>query len=254
MDAIKVEPWDWLKDIKLYEVGGCVRDKLLGKESKDIDFVVIAPSFEKMREYLLANRFKIFVEKPEFVTIRASVPNDHPLKKRTKDADFVLARKDAPTGDGRRPDYVEPGTLHDDLARRDFTVNAMAMDPFTNEIIDPHGGQQDLAGRILRFVGRPKDRIREDGLRVLRGLRFIITKNLFAHDETWAEMISDEASHRLYCVSTERVREEVEKMMAHDTVRSINLLAKLPPAMQYAIFRQEGETTKPLRLSATMKV
>src|SRR4051812_1141546 len=100
--------------IKFYEVGGCVRDELLGIPSKDIDFVVIAPSFEAMRAHLLAEKFKIFVEKQEFVTIRASVPPGHPLRQRTRDADFVLARKDSPTSDGRRPDYVEPGTLEDD--------------------------------------------------------------------------------------------------------------------------------------------
>src|SRR5690606_30256826 len=112
--------------IQMFEVGGCVRDDLLGIPTKDVDFTVVAPSFDAMRDHLIREGFRIHVESPEFVAIRAGVPEGHPLRERTKDADFVLARKDAPTGDGRRPDFVEPGTLMDDLARRDFTVNAMA--------------------------------------------------------------------------------------------------------------------------------
>src|SRR5579871_4881116 len=215
-------------DIKLYEVGGCVRDSLLGKPSKDVDFVVVAPSYEAMKTHLVANGFRIYLEKPEFVTIRAGVPSSHPLRARTKDADFVLARKDSPTSDGRRPDYVEPGTLEDDLARRDFTVNALARDPVTNEIIDFHDGIDDLLNKRLKFVGKPMTRICEDGLRVLRGLRFSITKGFEFDYGTWEALTSLKAAEMLHCVSEERVREEIEKMMAFNTIESVNLIARLP--------------------------
>lgn len=136
-----------MSQVVLFEVGGCVRDDLLNIPTKDIDFVAIAPSFDALRQHVLDEGFKIFIERPEFGTIRVSVPKNHPLRKKVKDADFVLARKDGPSTDGRRPDFVEPGTLCEDLARRDFTVNAMARAVGSDIIIDPFNGQRDLGVR-----------------------------------------------------------------------------------------------------------
>lgn len=233
--------------MKLYEVGGAVRDALLGVETKDVDFVVIAESFAAMCAELTADGFGIYITNPEFVTARVSVPADHPLYARTKNADFVLARKDGPSSDGRHPDFVEPGTLLDDLARRDFTVNAMARDPLSGELIDPHHGEQDLGLRLLRFVGDPMQRIREDGLRVLRAFRFIITKGLHPCIETNKALRTPEAARMLQCVSIERVREELERMLRHDTRATLALLMDQPPLTLDAIFR-DG-----LRLGATLK-
>jgi tRNA nucleotidyltransferase/poly(A) polymerase len=233
--------------IKLFEVGGAVRDELMGLQSKDVDFAVEAPSFGAMKAHLLSEGFKIFVEKEEFVTIRAAVPQGHKLRERTRDADFVLCRKDGPTADGRRPEFVEAGTLADDLARRDFTMNAIARDPFTGAIIDPHGGVEDIKARTLRFVGDPMERIREDGLRVLRGLRFNITKRLRVDPTTLDALHSPEAADMLSCVSIERVREEIEKMFAFDTKQALILFSCLPTLTVEAIFRGG------LRLSATLK-
>lgn len=234
-------------DIKFYEVGGAVRDKLMGLVAKDIDFVAIAPSFAALEARLKADGFKIFLAKEEFATIRASIPTGHPLRARTKDADFVLSRKDGPSSDGRRPDYVEPGTLEDDLRRRDFTINAIAIDPLTDQVIDLFEGQEDIKSGTLRFVGDPMTRIREDGLRVLRGFRFMVTKGLQASDGTWAALISPEAAQMLACVSIERVREEIEKMALADTIGMLRVLRELPSYTLGAIFRSG------LRLTATLK-
>lgn len=233
--------------MEVFEVGGCVRDSLLGLPSKDIDFVCLAPSFDAMHQELIAQGFKIYIAKPEFVTIRAGVPKKHALASRTKDADFVLARKDGQSSDGRRPDSVEPGTLADDLARRDFTVNALARDPISGKIIDLHGGVADLEARRLRFVGDPMTRIREDGLRVLRGLRFMITKEFSPEINTWSALRSEEASKMLQCVSVERIGDELNKMLASDCIASLELLACLPRHTREAIFRGK------LRLQATLK-
>lgn len=223
--------------IEFYEVGGCIRDQLLGLESKDVDFVVVTPGgYETMKAHLSLEGFKIYLEKPEFVTIRASVPEGHPLRSRTKDADFVLARKDGPTKDGRRPEFVEPGTLLDDLARRDFTVNAMAKS-IDGTIIDPHGGREDLKMRVLRFVGDPMARIKEDGLRVMRAYRFSLTKQMRIASETIEALRSYEAGDMLKCVSVERISEELEKMFSANTRGTIQLLADLPYLHQEAIFR-----------------
>ena len=232
--------------VRFFEVGGCVRDDLLGIPSKDVDFVCEAPSFEAMEQHLREEGFKLYLITPEFVTIRCSVPKTHPLRERCKDADFVLARRDGPTADGRRPQFVEAGTLADDLARRDFTVNALARD-IDGKVIDLHGGVEDLENRLLRFVGDPMERIREDGLRVMRGWRFSITKGFKVESETLKALRSEEAARMLSCVSLERIREELEKMVAHDTLASIDLLHELSEQMRQAIFRD------PLRLSATLK-
>lgn len=232
--------------IQMFEVGGCVRDELMGINSKDVDFAVIAPSFDAMREHLIREGFTMHVEKPEFVTIRAGVPEGHPLRERTKDADFVLARKDGPTADGRRPEFVEPGTLADDLARRDFTVNAIARG-VDGGLIDPHGGVEDIEAGVLRFVGEPMDRIREDGLRVLRGFRFMVTKGLVPVVGTGLALGCPEAAGMLHKVSIERVRDEVDRMMAFDTMATLDVFAKLQRPTMQAIFR-DG-----LRLSATLK-
>lgn len=233
--------------MKMYEVGGAVRDHLMRIPTKDVDFAVEAPSFVAMEQELDRQKFKIFVCKPEFLTIRAKVPKSSPLRERTDVADFVLCRKDGPSEDGRRPDYVEPGTIYDDLARRDFTVNAIALDTETNEFIDPHGGMKDIEDGVLRFVGNPMDRILEDGLRIIRGYRFMVTKFLMAHKETWLALTSPKAYEMLAKVSIDRVREELNKMLEHETPAAIKLLGSLPNIAFPAIFR-DG-----LKLTASQK-
>lgn len=229
-------------------VGGCTRDWIIDPDCKphDIDYVVLAPSFEAMRESLLGQGFKIHVEHPEFLTIRAGVPKEHPLRDLTKDADFVMARSDSPTSDGRRPDYVEPGTLLADLSRRDFSMNAVAKNAITGEVFDPFNGREDIMDRSLVFVGDPMTRIKEDGLRVLRGFRFMITKGFAPKNGTWEAITSEKAAEVLLSVSVERTREELEKMFAFSTLDSLRLISKLPLWTQEAILRRE------LRLMPTM--
>jgi tRNA nucleotidyltransferase/poly(A) polymerase len=237
------------------EVGGAVRDKFLGVDSKDVDFVAVPENadtflnadsaFMFLCTHLKEQGFKVFLETPEFFTVRAQVPDGHPLKERTNVADFVLARKDGPSSDGRHPDFVLPGTLMDDLERRDFTVNAMAI--LDGELVDPFGGQIDLEAHMLRFVGNPIDRIAEDGLRVMRALRFMVVKGFDVHRDTWDAINSDFAAEMLTKVSTERIREELEKMFFVDTLNSLNVLNSLNFGVQKAIFR-DG-----LRLMPTLK-
>lgn len=234
------------QDLKFFKVGGCNRDEALGLPVKDVDFAVEAESFEAMVSGLEALGFKIWQPKPEFLTVRASVPRGHALAEVTKDADFVMCRADGPSTDGRRPDFVTPGTIFDDLARRDFTVNAIAKDE-TGKVIDPFDGMTDLFQGLLRFVGDPMTRVKEDGLRVLRGFRFMVTKGFVAEAETWKVLVSPEAAEMLRCVSIERVREELEKMFKADTLESMGLLSALPEATTEAIFR-DG-----LRLAPTLK-
>ena len=236
-----------------YEVGGCVRDDLLGIPTKDVDFSVVAKegefldidsAFETLVWFLEAQHFRFFETKPEYQTLRAQVPIGHPLRQRVKDADFVLARKDGPYSDGRRPDFVLPGTLEDDILRRDFTVNSIAR-AVDGTIVDLTGGQEDLKAGLLRFVGDPACRIREDGLRVMRAFRFCITKGFTFTPETKEALFSEFASEMLAKVAAERVREELIKMFRADTLQSLTFIIDLPTKTREAIFR-DG-----LRLDAT---
>lgn len=235
------------------EVGGAVRDSLLGLDSKDVDFVAVptetfsdaSVAFDALVAHLKKQGFQVFLETPQFFTVRAQVPEGHPLRSRTTVADFVLARKDGPSSDGRRPDFVMPGTLLDDLERRDFTVNAIAR--LNGELVDPFGGQEDLKNNVLRFVGNPRDRIAEDGLRVMRALRFHITKGLRFDETTWNAVNSDFAAKMLMKVSVERIREELDKMFLANTLWSMEVLFTVHCSVQRAIFR-DG-----LRLMPTLK-
>jgi tRNA nucleotidyltransferase/poly(A) polymerase len=233
-------------EFETFIVGGFLRDRVLGIPSKDLDFTVLAPSFDAMRDALVADGFTIHTEKPEFVTIRCGVPKGHRFREHARDADFVLARKDSATGDGRRPDFVEPGTLLDDLSRRDFTANAFAENAVTGEIIDPFGGVTDCLNKTLRFVGSPEQRITEDGLRVLRGFRFMVTKGFCPTGATMEALFSELATEMLAAVSVERIREELERMFAHDTLLALRVFDEVSITMRKAIFR-DG-----LRLSATL--
>ena len=113
---------------------------------------------------------------------------------------------------GRKAVVAFAETLEEDLARRDFTVNAMAWHPDREELRDPHGGRNDLHNGVLRTVGRARERFREDYLRVLRGLRFAGTLGLEIERDTWEGMV--EAVPGLASLSMERVREELVKVLA----------------------------------------
>jgi len=241
--------------IVLYEVGGCVRDFFLGQNSKDIDFTVEAPSYKHMKEFLQKAGFEIFLESPEFLTIRARFPRNptHPAiptrflgEKQLPTADFVLARKETTYSDGRHPDEVLPGSILDDLARRDFSVNAIARDKDGN-FLDPHNGRADLALGVLRAVGDPDVRIREDALRALRAIRFSITKNLTPDDALNETLRAEWLPPLLASVSAERRREELDKAFKADTIQTLNVLYSMPAAFREAVF------TDGLRLKPTME-
>lgn len=209
--------------VKFYLVGGFVRDKLLGVKSKDRDYTCEAPSYEAMRQAILDRGGSIFLETPQYFTIRALVPEFGA-------SDFVLARKEGAYSDGRRPDKVEAGTLVDDLSRRDFTVNAMALDE-QGKLIDPFGGELDLKANLLKCVGSPYVRFNEDSLRLLRAIRFHITKGFDFH---WgvSECLRDEkVVSKLKNVSGERIREELLRCFKFDTKKTLDVLMNKFPLL-----------------------
>jgi len=215
---------------KIFKVGGCIRDSFLGIDSKDIDFTFVLDNtdrsveegFQIMTQYMEHKEFTIFLSTPEMFTIRAKFPKGDPNEGLV--ADFVLARKEIGYKPGTRQPILELGTIEDDLKRRDFTLNAMAIDEDGN-LIDLFDGKNDLDAKILRTPLDPRITMMDDPLRILRALRFSITKGFEIHPTIWNAMRQDEILEKLkVTVSAERIREEVFKMMKHDTPETLRLL------------------------------
>lgn len=203
--------------ISYYIVGGYVRDKLLGIKSKDVDFAVEAPSYEDMKYDLVTKGVSIYLETPEYFTIRGSHPTYGGV-------DYVLCRKDGQYIDGRHPEDVIAGTLLDDLARRDFTINAIAIDPGTDEYIDPFNGKNDLDSKLIRAVGDPKKRFEEDALRILRAIRFSIKLGFTIETHTSWAMIG--LANGVFLLPQERIREELEKCFRYNTLLTLHHLER----------------------------
>jgi tRNA nucleotidyltransferase (CCA-adding enzyme) len=180
-------------------VGGCVRDLFRGSQANDWDIATDARPDELVRIFPRAIPTGI---EHGTVTVHAG----------GRLYEVTTLRGEGTYTDGRRPDWVEfVDDIVADLARRDFTVNAIAIDPVTGEVIDPFGGQDDLARGVLRAVGDPVERFSEDGLRVLRAARFVASLEVALDPATEAAIPQTLDTFRK--VAKERVRDEWLKAM-----------------------------------------
>src|ERR1700722_2029059 len=185
-----------------YLVGGCVRDMLLGKTPKDYDIVTDA-NIDFLKGELNANGWKIDVHGEAFKV--------HTASKHGRQFEIAHFRKESGFEDGRHPTFVEPGTLEEDAIRRDFTVNSIYYNPITDKYVDPNNGKKDIEGRILKFIGRPHDRIKEDYLRVFRFFRFL-AKLGFEADPKSLRACREMFNEAYAKTNPERVRMEIERM------------------------------------------
>lgn len=235
-----------------YEVGGKVRDELLGLESKDVDYVAVPNDsllekykgahemFVVLESYLHGEGFEIFLSTPNCFTIRAKFPKNH---KYQGVADFVMARKEVGYIPETRTPIVRPGTLFDDLERRDFTLNSLAKDENGN-IIDYFNGLEDLKNGILRTPLPTERTFNDDPLRILRAIRFSITKG-FRITATMAITIDCyNYEKNMGVVSVERIREELFKCFKHDTLETLKVLNEFPMLKNY-IFKNNILWLKP---------
>lgn len=198
---------------RAYFVGGCVRDRLLGLPVKDFDVATDAPP-ERLRR--LFPRVDLVGASFGVVLVRDS---GHSIE-------VATFRKDGNYVDFRHPSHVEPGTMEEDAARRDFTINALYYDPEREETIDLVGGLEDLRTRTLRAVGDPAKRFHEDALRLLRAVRFAARYGL-ALDPATRDAIHDLAPNVEF-LKAERIREELNRMFLAPTApRALELLAEL---------------------------
>ncbi len=220
---------------KIFEVGGKVRDELLGLSSNDADFsFVLTPeeaqgksmveAFAFMREWMRSQNYNIFLETPDCLTIRAKFPNS----KLT--ADFVLARKELEYVPGTRQPVVIPGSLEDDLERRDFTVNAMARSE-SGELIDLFEGQADLENQVLRTPLEPMVTLADDPLRALRAVRFAVKLGFEMAEDLREALYNPVLPDLMVAVSHDRIREELAKAFKANSWVTVQKLNQLPDAL-----------------------
>ena len=196
---------------RIYKVGGCVRDKILEIDSKDIDFTFVLDDtnmsvedgFAQMYKWLSDEGFQIFLSTPDCFTIRAKFPNNHQYEGMV--ADFVMARKEIGYIPGTRKPILKIGTLEDDLVRRDFTLNALAEDE-DGKIIDLFGGVDDLRRGYLRTPLDCKVTFDDDPLRILRAIRFCITKGFYIGAYMDGVIQDYDYETKMKVVSIERIR------------------------------------------------
>ncbi len=178
--------------------GGCVRDMLLGAEPKDYDVATSALPGEVQR---LFRRCRAVGRQFGVILVRIY----------RHDVEVATFRTDHSYSDGRRPDRVEFADARQDALRRDFTINGMFLDPATGEVIDYVGGRADLKAGVIRTIGAPVERFREDHLRLLRAIRFASRLGFDIEVETLAAIRAEAASLRR--ISAERVWMELEKII-----------------------------------------
>ncbi|MGH8310211.1 MAG: CCA tRNA nucleotidyltransferase, partial [Steroidobacteraceae bacterium] len=187
-------------------VGGAVRDALLGHAHLDWDLATSARPNEVRKVFRRTVPVGI-----EFGTIGV-------FDRDGRMHEVTTFRRDVRT-DGRHAEVEFGASLDEDLARRDFTINAIAYSPSRKELRDPYGGREDLASGIVRAVGAARERMQEDRLRALRALRFAGRFGFSIEERTW-RAIAESAAY-LGRLSRERVKQEIEKTMDQVTTPSL---------------------------------
>ncbi|MGI8825962.1 MAG: CCA tRNA nucleotidyltransferase [Chloroflexota bacterium] len=213
---------------ELFLVGGAIRDTLLGRDFRELDFGTSAPPGEILR--LIE---PLAVAGPHTVGERFGT-----IGFRTEDFEVEVTTyrsEEVYRAGSRKPDVTFGKTIGDDLGRRDFTVNAIAWDPIRCELIDPHGGVADIRAGIIRAVGEPATRFREDPLRLLRAARFAARLGFAIDGMTWEAMRAEAPS--LSWITRERVRDEYERILvAAYALRGLTLLRDAG-LLQYSVPR-----------------
>lgn len=191
-----------------YAVGGCVRDSIMGRDPDDWDMTTSSTPEETSEVF---KDFRVIPTGIKHGTVTVIVEGHH--------LEITTMRIDGEYHDNRRPDFVEfTEDITKDLSRRDFTVNAMAYNP-TDGFIDPFGGTSDICRKIIRCVGNPDKRFREDALRIIRALRFASVLDYTIENETAQSIIKN--AHLLNSVAKERVRVELLKLLQGKGVERI---------------------------------
>jgi tRNA nucleotidyltransferase (CCA-adding enzyme) len=238
-------------ELELFKVGGCVRDEILGLNPNDTDFVVEAPSFQELREFINSRGFQgvqnprktkaedltpfRFQEFPLTLTLKAKDPVTGEV------CDFACSRREFDYNEGRIPSRCEVGSLLEDLSRRDFTFNAIAKGE-DGRIIDPFHGRDDLENKIIRTVGDAKDRFSENPIRIIRALIFFCRFKDFTFDSQIIQAFKDQELLNLLSIeSDDRKLKGLNKILVNKD-QNLDLLKLLVqfPLLHQAIFSNVG--------------
>lgn len=213
---------------ELYMVGGAVRDIILGKAPHDYDFATNATP-DQMFEIAKASNITVIPTGIQYGTVTFRVDEES--------FEVTSYRREGNYSDGRRPDQVTFSTnILDDLNRRDFTINAVALNMLspTNEYIDPYGGIDDIKNKILRAVGNPTERFMEDGLRILRAIRFKYRLGFKFDGATYDAIINN--WNLLEHVSQERITSELLMILEYATEPKNKKERRLLKGLLMAVF------------------
>lgn len=213
-----------------YAVGGCVRDLLLAREPNDWDVTTSAKPEEISR--LFPKSF--YENKFLTVTVKTEAANST-----LEEIEVTTFRAEGKYTDKRHPDEVQfAQTLKEDLSRRDFTVNALALDP-QGKIIDEFGGLEDLEKKIIRAVGEPEKRFEEDALRMIKAVRMVAQLGFKLEDQT--ETAIKKLAGNLKFIAKERIRDEFLKIISSERVgEGIEMLSKIGLLKYVAPELEEG--------------
>lgn len=201
-----------------YLVGGCVRDLLVSREPKDWD--VTTNATPEQIQGLFAETFY----ENTYGTVGVVTTSDDP---RLRVVEVTPFRVESEYSNARHPDEVRfSNSLSDDLKRRDFTINAIAYDPVSREIVDEHGGREDIHRKMITTVGNPNDRFHEDALRILRAVRLSAELDFVLDTKTTAGIVSH--ATQLAKISRERIRDEfVRILMSPRPMQALYVAQKL---------------------------
>jgi len=195
-----------------YIVGGSVRDILMNKEPKDWDITTNAQPEEILKVFPTAKYENVFGT--VILPVRAAAKNTEEKGALEAVVEITTYRSEQGYSDRRHPDTVRfEDVLDKDLERRDFTINALALDPTAdNKIVDLFGGRKDIKAKIIRAVGEPADRFKEDALRMMRAVRFSAQLGFELEPKTQRAIVK--LAGGLKFVSAERIRDELIKIIA----------------------------------------
>jgi poly(A) polymerase len=213
------------RGFQAYLVGGCVRDLLLGREPKDYDVATNATPAQVMdvfpETYAVGAQFGVvLVPAPDR---EAASADRAELSSKSHAVEVATFRSDIGYSDGRHPDEVRFSLdPREDVARRDFTINGMLLDPVSGEVLDFVGGRKDLAAGIIRTIGDPEQRFSEDKLRMLRAVRFAARFDYSIEPATFVAM--QKLASQIQVVSRERVRDELTRMLIEGEARRAYVL------------------------------
>jgi putative nucleotidyltransferase with HDIG domain len=221
---------------ELYMVGGAVRDMLMGSQPQDYDFATNATAAEMRAMF---SRTIPTGEKHGTITILID----------GESFEVTTYRTEGEYSDGRRPDYVlSARNIESDLSRRDFTMNAIAFDPLEKIRIDPFCGALDIQHKIIRCVGNAKDRFMEDGLRVMRAIRFIAQLEFVPDYGITGALERMDVIDTLDRISPERIRDELDKILmtarpltAFKTMHRFGILYKIIPELRACYGQRQNE-------------